>query len=108
MADREKVLKGLECCKRMEMDYEIEYCPDECPYSNNRDCIQTLCSDALELLKEQEPKRYPTEISRDIVDEFYGYMAVCPLCNCMWIMYRDEDMKFCPGCGMAVKWNDKK
>ena len=51
-----------------------------------------------------EDKNEPLKICRDWVDEFYGYVAVCPECDCFWIMYRDEDMKFCPGCGHAVKW----
>ena len=53
-------------------------------------------------------KNEPLKISRDWVNEFYGYVAVCPECDCFWIMYRDEDMKFCPGCGQEVKWNERK
>ena len=51
MADREKVIKGLEIC----------YCPpskcDDCPYHNLPDeqsCNDTLCLDALALLKDYE------------------------------------------------------
>lgn len=55
MADREKVIKGLECCAIG------LYCPDEdCPYEEAREekdenCIAMLARDALELLKEKEP-----------------------------------------------------
>ena len=51
MIDREKVIKGLEIC----------YCPpakcEDCPYHDLPDeqsCNDTLCLDALALLKEQE------------------------------------------------------
>ena len=54
MADREKVLKGLECCCSM----TGEACR-QCPY--DEECAEMigsgfahLCSDALELLKEQQ------------------------------------------------------
>ena len=56
MADREKVIKGLECCAIG------LYCPDEdCPYEEAREakdenCIAMLARDALELLKAQEPR----------------------------------------------------
>lgn len=46
MIDREKVIKGLECCKSVE-----EYCVN-CPY-NEEVCTTTLSADALALLKEQ-------------------------------------------------------
>ena len=51
MPDREKVIKGLEIC----------YCPpakcEDCPYHDlpvEKSCNDTLCLDALTLLKEQE------------------------------------------------------
>ena len=76
---------------------------------NNSSKHETLSTMLDELLKEHEAdcgkdKNEPLKISRDWVDEFYGYVAVCPECDCFWIMYRDEDMKFCPGCGQEVKW----
>ena len=53
MIDREKVLKGLECCSMNGSGCK------RCPY--NKDCDEMpdygnaqLCSDALELLKERE------------------------------------------------------
>ncbi len=53
MIDREKVIKGLECCSQMS-----GYVCQKCPYAS--DCndlsagIPHLASDALELLKEQQ------------------------------------------------------
>ena len=55
MIDREKVIKGLECCV-------TSYCPDECPYVDecgtnvaNGEMIKPLLEDALALLK-PEPR----------------------------------------------------
>jgi len=48
MADREKVIKGLECLS------SAEVCNgSDCPYYDF-DCTQKIAQDALELLKEQE------------------------------------------------------
>lgn len=59
MADREKVLKGLECCCQMNGNV----CRMECPYSDEcieNECVGTahLCANALELLKEQQKQRF--------------------------------------------------
>lgn len=49
MTDREKVIKGLECCITDGLD-----CPNDCPYIG--DCNRKqLHTDALDLLKAQEP-----------------------------------------------------
>ena len=54
MADRGKVIKGLEICIRVQ---DNEKCPDECPYRKDI-CYGTvgLMADALSLLKAQEPR----------------------------------------------------
>ena len=43
MVDREKVVRGLECC--------AVGCRSGCPYSDIDDCESVLCADALALLK---------------------------------------------------------
>lgn len=56
MNDREKVIKGLECCKSRST------CNDECPYYHVMedpnfgmdDCTSMLASEALSLLKAQD------------------------------------------------------
>jgi hypothetical protein len=52
MIDREKVIKGLECC--------ADECVYGCPYDHfgdeGLDCTALLCRDAVELLKAQEPR----------------------------------------------------
>lgn len=51
MTDREKVIKGLECCK-----IPFTKCYDGgCPYFENDGCKARLKGDALALLKSQEP-----------------------------------------------------
>ena len=52
--DRNKVVKGLEICSRVQ---DNEICPDDCPYRKDI-CYGTagLMADALALLKEQEPR----------------------------------------------------
>lgn len=56
--DREKVIKGLQCCQNIDvicMDiscYEPEF--SECPYHGMEEgCVATLAKDAAELLKEE-------------------------------------------------------
>ena len=59
MIDREKVKKGLECCKASMNDDPFQRC-SECPYNDIsisvQECRAVLSADALELLKEQEAK----------------------------------------------------
>lgn len=56
MTDREKVIKGLECC----LNADVNDCEMDCPYFN--DCggfysnNTALIADALALLKAQEPR----------------------------------------------------
>ena len=48
MNDREKVIKGLECCIS---DAILE---QECPYFREKHCDDVLKADALAILREQE------------------------------------------------------
>lgn len=50
MVDREKVLRGLEC-----LATDAVPCT-ECPYCNQGFCPSAVARDAIELLKEQEPR----------------------------------------------------
>ena len=106
MIDRDKVIKGMECC----LDYDPDNitCP-ECPYDDSyklytttRWCIGQLIEDALSLLREQEPQK-PHYCEAD--DSWscgncgetvgYGeYNSFGPVRN-----------KYCKECGRKVKWN---
>lgn len=58
MPDREKVIKGLECCKRKDGS-ECRVCP----YTESEYCTEDMVTDALALLKEQE------DVSDALVDQ---------------------------------------
>lgn len=95
MVDREKVLKGLECCSKMNGNV----CRTECPYCEEcveNECVGTahLCANALELLKD-EPS-----LVLNIV-KFNCYHGDCPACG-KRIHYNFT--KYCPRCGKRVKW----
>ena len=106
MIDKKKVVKGLECCK-LGCDYG-------CPYADSEgDCTSNLASDALELLKEPEPKKRESR-------------ALLPCkCGCKrrehWYMWEGNNSKGveflkCMRCGFEVwgknatdvirKWNE--
>lgn len=50
MAEKSKVIRGLECCAKG----SLSDC-EGCPYTKTR-CSEHLCGDALVLLKQQEPR----------------------------------------------------
>ena len=56
---------------------------------------------AVHMLEEHEPLL----IKRDTVDEIYNYVAECPNCGIHFSAWEDEKIRFCPGCGKAVKWD---
>lgn len=66
MTKLEKAIKGLECCKT-DPSFESD-CEDKgCPYRTDSYCINCLCADALELLKEQSEK-----LQENINDDWSG------------------------------------
>ena len=95
MTDREKVIKGLECC--------TGYCDEEtgCPYYGDEEafeCEERLRKDAIALLKAQEPVE-PT-IGGDADGPCRNWWHQCGKCK-EAIDYHD---KYCRNCGQAVKW----
>lgn len=92
MADREKVIKGLEYCKHTD---GVE-CPN-CPYWHEDDCVEILHTDILALLKEQEPA-LPT---------WSQGKAYCGKCGHRLPRKRaDKEINYCGYCGQAVKLDD--
>lgn len=81
--DRDKVIKGLECCVKESEGYE-EQC-GECPYgAKGGGCIDRLLADTITMLKEQEKKRITLHKKHVIAwnrnDEFSMrklYEAIC-------------------------------
>ena len=70
MPDREKVMRGLECCCTHIVGMSCGNCPYEIEQREDEgisDCTSVLAYDALELLKEQEAEK---KCCRDC--EYYG------------------------------------
>ena len=83
MDKREKVIKGLECCKVKACIYSK---PEiECPYeawrgeyeSAAEECTTMLASDALELLKAQEPVEQEPRINPNCMGLGYANCEIC-------------------------------
>lgn len=89
MIDREKVIKGLKQHREARL-----YSCDNCPYTNDTDCQSKLCSDAVALLKEQEP----------VKPDYSPYYQEWYCGNCGKMIPRAYN--YCNYCGKAVKWND--
>lgn len=99
MADKEKVIKGLEMC--MPKAYSGMQC-DECPYKKisyaerrECDCVRELHKDAIALLKEQEPMV-------PVYDQLLT--QVIPRCGKRGYRLVKGNDKYCCRCGQAVKW----
>lgn len=96
MIDREKVIKGLECC--------ILHNPDDharcmqCPYESN--CVNRLKMDALELLKEQEAVE--PILKRKGKSKMYNDY-VCPVCD-NEVVY---EQCYCSECGKPFLWEGR-
>lgn len=103
MPDREKVIKGLECCSAMSGD-ECQKCPygHECRDTDLPYGMPHLAADALALLKEQNTRRDGRWKSIP-----YKKARVCSVCE------EDEPYKFaddntdvymyCPHCGAKME-----
>lgn len=105
MCDREKVIKGLECCKGECLEPSDEKCPYY-PETHGDRCFHVLLSDALALLKAQE-------MVRPVRKSAHGHGAdevwfVCGGCGGFLGAEGIEGgvKKVCPRCGKAVKWDD--
>lgn len=97
-----KVIRGLRCCTKV---CEVQFCTDDgCPYALvPDDCMDVLMSDALALLKAQEPVK-PSE--PDEYDTRY-----CGVCGSA-VGYELEPSgvgyikyNYCPMCRRRVKWD---
>lgn len=104
MIDREKVINGLEYHLK---ELSVGKTCFECPYCGNNPCEIQLITDAIVLLKAQEPVK--TEPVRFRIFRaggsrytFWGY--VCDGCG-----YKTSEAhtnwRFCPECGRKVKWD---
>ena len=98
MTDREKVMKGLECCLGSN-DCDVEP-KEDCPYKGMCLCAMALHLDVFALLKEQ-----------DAVEPINSYGTFrCGKCKNI-VGYNDGyghgyQNNYCSKCGKGVKWND--
>ena len=116
MADFEKIIKGLETCIPMkyETSEEKECRHEVCPYSSDKKysangCFWDLMEEALELLKEQQPKtghwipiKSPTGVEAFGIKEMDVFDVRCSVCGA------EEDVMFsaftyCPRCGAKME-----
>ena len=100
MPDREKVIKGLNHCKTTWM------C-NGCPYEDDVTDECPMFDDALALLREQEPvKTEPVRfrVVRAGVSNYPFWDCVCDGCGYKTSMVH-TDWKYCPMCGLEVKWD---
>ena len=129
MADREKVIEALECCR---LTYDRKPY-EKCPYSNGHECgycdIDQLHYDAGALLKEQGDmgkeltdamelvhkknariieltdllkEQEAVSITTDYFDGFGNRTSHCPSCNSRLVWHQNKN--YCGECGQAVKW----
>ena len=96
MPDREKVMTWLEICG------ENRECSGTCPYSENGfgeygECRETLMTDALALLKEQEP------VETELEGGGYNWWHVCGDCHGAI----DQNDNYCKHCGRRIKHEKK-
>lgn len=96
MTNREKVIRGLWCCKT--------YNCTECPYLEVNGCIPRLYDHAIALLRKQEPDetRFVHRYSRSGV--YVDLLLHCEKCD--GTIENHTILNYCPWCGRKVKWND--
>ena len=71
MADREKVIKGLECCAFSKRGDKCEQCPYFCGCETEYGAFVELAHDALALLKAQEPRVMTLEEVKMLDSDYY-------------------------------------
>lgn len=106
MADREKVIKGLETCS--DVYYGADGACSSCPYSqtNGDRCLAELVHDAIDLLKEQEA------VAPVMVPHSRGIAWNCGCCGTEIDVVRDTVSAdaipkmhlYCQMCGGKIKW----
>ena len=100
MPDVEKVLKGLECCLRINDNARCK----ECGYWRNTPdnlCERRLKEDALELLKERVKGKYVPCKVKTSTGKWDG--EKCSVCGVQFIGSSSHDWGFCPKCGAELE-----
>lgn len=100
MSNREKVIKGLECCIAGNCD-ECEYEKDGC-LDNLTTFKSKLKRDVLALLKAQEPVKPVVDIDTWKCGNCGHTLEHQELLGDNVLFH--EQYNYCPECGRAVKW----
>ena len=101
MADRWKVIKGLEICSEHGswhgLDCELNEEYKDCPYRGcETGCIVTIAKDAIALLRDQEPVK-PSKT----LDGNGNLWRDCGECGGVL----PKHAQYCPTCGRKVMWD---
>lgn len=96
MPDRDKVIRGLECCLTISISCGF------CPYFSHKDCERDLQHDVSALLKKKQ----------EAIEPDIDLEGTCSCGNCgTTIGYYPAGCsvpkklcKYCPECGYEVKW----
>ena len=98
MAEREKVIKGMECCLEVSgMCWDNPACPYNGQMYEGEGCMSLMMRDALSLLKAQEASA--VHVTAEIN---YRKIGNCP--NCGKPINSGDYPNYCGQCGQAVKW----
>ena len=98
MTEREKVIKGLECCIIARTCSECPYIDEYPEVCTSGECIAVLMKDALELLKAEKK----TKVVFKQYDGYDGWIeSECGNCG----QYLDKAYSHCPKCNKELDWN---
>ena len=101
MADRGKVIKGLECHSEPKQGLDEFFC-ESCPY-DDLTCWLDVPADALSLLKEHEPVKHGRWVRLDIpVGEPDFKCTVCNIRVHVPTCMGEPMYEFCPVCGAKM------
>lgn len=98
--DLGNVVLGLECCRPIW--FESVKCKNKCPYDvyghNEGGCVDHLISDAISLLKTQEP------IAPKLIKMYPHDIYECGNCGHRSVGSKGYKANFCPECGRELLW----
>lgn len=86
------------CCSYLMQEEDESGTEYKCAYYGNSRCKDGMLDDAIEFLKEQEPK--PVELHTNAYGTRFYF---CP--KCKRELFHTRNLNFCERCGQAVKWD---
>lgn len=101
MIEREKVMRGLECCAFG----SLSDC-EGCPYYIETRCSELLCGDALAMLKEPAQKYVPSIGGARDFGTISSHWYRCGFPECGFPIDRGDI--YCRHCGNPIGWEPEK